>query len=346
MKLKFIILFFLFPVCLMAQQAKTAFENLNKILTYDDSLVSLSMSFPKIQGKNYRLNYLKELTYHNQLKMPSNIKNQEVYADGDLASAEGTGDREEFEIFMAQKYSKGPFNLHIGNEQFLIEASLEEGTISSIDYINPKNRNLLRFIYHGETHQIVQCIYQLEVKNEKNKNEELVLYFNELKQSGAIDRNSIQLNKDEIANLARQFYLITEQLIFRYKAIETDYAYATFEKEKVILKVDSFLQTFNQSLAKDTYGNSYGSYFTGEKEVKIYTIVIVTPTQEKSVLFEFHGMPFAGTQFNQNKINDGIRKIILEELKYKIGSYACFPCGAELRSLFVISKGRIVELKN
>lgn len=336
----------IFPVSLFAQQAKSSFENLNRILNYNDSLVHLSISFPKHQAKSFSLNYFKKLTISNQLTMPSNIKNQEVYGDGELASAEGPGDKEEFELFMAQKYSKGPFNLHIGNEKFQIEASLEEGTISSIDYIHPKNRNILRFIYHGETHQVAQCIFQLEKYDEKSKSENVVLYFNSLKESGGKDRNVNQLNKDEIANLASQFYFIAEQLIFQYKAIEIDYAYTNWKKENVILKVDSFLQTFNQSTAKDNYGNLYSSYFTGEKEVKIYTTTIVTPAQEKSVLFDFYGMPFIGTQFNQNKIQDGLRKIILDELKYKIGSYASFPSGAELRSLFIISKGKIEELKN
>ena len=338
----------IFPVSLFAQQAKTAFENLNKILTYNDSMVNLSLSFPKHQAKSFSLNYLKKLTISNQLTMPSNIKNQEVYINGDLASVEGPGDKEEFELFMAQKHSKGPFNLHIGNEKFQVEASLEEGTISSIDYINPKNRNILRFIFHGETHQVVQCIFQLERYDEKNKNENVVLYFNSLKESGGKDRNVNQLNKEEIANLATQFYLITEQLIFQYKANEKDidFAYIKWKNENVILKVDSFLQTFNQSTAKDNYGNLYSSYFTGEKEVKIYTTTIVTPAQEKSVLFELYGMPFTGTQFNKNKIQDGLRKIILNDLKYRIGIYVGFPCGAELRSLFIISKGKIVELKN
>jgi hypothetical protein len=338
----------LFPVSLFAQQAKTAFENVNKILSNNDSMVNLSISFPKYQAKSFDLNYLKKLTISNQLTMPSNIKNQKVYGDGELASAEGPGDKEEFELFMAQKYSKGPFNLHIGNEKFQIEASLEEGAISSIDYINPKNKNILRFIYHGETHQVVQCIFQLERFDEKSKSENVVLYFNSLKESGAKDRNVNQLNKEEIANLASQFYYITEQLIFQYKANEKDidFAYTNWKNENVKLKVDSFLQTFNKSFAKDNYGNLYSTYFTGEKEVKIYTTTIVSPAQEKSVLFEFYGMPFIGTQFNQNKIQDGLRKIILDELKYKIGSYASFPSGAELRSLFIISKGKIVELKN
>lgn len=336
----------LFPVSLFAQQAKTAFENVNKILSNNDSMVNLSISFPKYQAKSFDLNYLKKLTISNQLTMPSNIKNQKVYGDGELASAEGPGDKEEFELFMAQKYSKGPFNLHIGNEKFQIEASLEEGAISSIDYINPKNKNILRFIYHGETHQVVQCIFQLERFDEKSKSENVVLYFNSLKESGGKDRNANLLNREEVASLASQYYLIIEQLIFQYKAIEIDYAYTNWKKENVILKLDSFLQTFNQSTAKDNYGNLYSAYFTGEKEVKIYTTTSVTPAQEKSVLFEFYGMPFIGTQFNQNKIKDGLRKIILDELKYRIGSYAGFPCGAELRSLLIISKGKIVELKN
>ena len=336
------------PVSLFAQQAKTAFENLNKILSYNDSLVNLSISFPKHQAKSFNLKFLKYLVKYNQEKMPSNVKNQVHYEDGDLVSPYGPGDREEFEIFMAQKYSKGPFNLNIGNEKFQVEASLEEGTISSIDYIHPKNRNILRFIYHGETHQVAQCIFQLEKYDEKSKSENVVLYFNSLKESGGKDRNVNQLNKDEIANLASQFYFIAEQLIFQYKANEKDidFAYINWKKENVILKVDSFLQTFNQSTAKDNFGNLYSSYFTGEKEVKIYTTTIVTPAQEKSVLFEFYGMPFIGTQFNQNKIQDGLREIILDELKYKIGSYASFPSGAELRSLFIISKGKIVEFKN
>jgi hypothetical protein len=223
---------------------------------------------------------------------------------------------------------------------------LEEGAISSIDYINPKNKNILRFIYHGETHQVVQCIFQLERFDEKSKSENVVLYFNSLKESGGKDRNANLLNREEVASLASQYYLIIEQLIFQYKAIEIDYAYTNWKKENVILKLDSFLQTFNQSTAKDNYGNLYSAYFTGEKEVKIYTTTSVTPAQEKSVLFEFYGMPFIGTQFNQNKIQDGLRKIILDELKYRIGSYAGFPCGAELRSLLIISKGKIVELKN
>ena len=348
MKYKFIIILILIsPVCLFAQQAKNAIAHLNQILTYNDSMVNLSISFPKHHAKSFRLNYLKKLAVSNQLTMPSNIKNQEQYVDG-VGSPYGPGDREEFEIFMAQNRAKGPFNLHIGNEKFQVEASLEDGTISSIDYINPKNRNILRFIYHGETHQVVQCIFQLERYDEKSKSENVVLYFNSLKESGAKDRNVNQLNKDEIANLASQFYFITEQLIFQYKANEKDidFAYTNWKNENVILKVDSFLQTFNKSLAKDNYGNLYSNYFTGVKDVKIYTTTIVSPAQEKSVLFEFYGMPFSGTQFNQNKIKDGLRNIILDELKYKIGSYAGFPCGAELRSLFIISKGKIVELKN
>ncbi len=338
----------IFPVSLFAQQAKTAFENLNKILTYNDSMVNLSISFPKHQAKSFNLKFLKYLIQYNQDKMPSNVKNQVHYEDGDLVSPDGPGDREEFELFMAQKHSKGPFNLNIGNEKFQVEASMEDGTISSIDYINPQNRNILRFIYNGETHQVVQCIFQLERYDEKNKNENVVLYFNSLKESGGKDRNVNQLNKEEIANLATQFYVIAEQLIFQYKANEKDidFAFINWKNESVILKVDSFLQTFNQSTAKDNYGNLYSSYFTGEKEVKIYTTSIVTPAEEKSVLFEFYGMPFTGTQFNQNRIQDGLRKIILNDLKYRIGLYAGFPCGAELRSLFIISKGKIVELKN
>jgi len=347
MKYKYFILWLLIlPVSLFAQQAKNAIGHLNQILTYNDSMVNLSISFPKHQAKSFSLKFLKQLAVYNQAKMPSNIENQVHYAEGDLVSPDGPGDREEFELFMAQNRSKGPFDLHIGKEKFKVEASLEEGTISSIDYINPKNRNILRFIYHGETHQIVQCIFQLERYDEKNRNENVVLYFNSLKESGAKDRNANLLNKEEIANLASQFYFITEQLIFQYKAFEIDYAYTNWKKENVIFKVDSFLHTFNQSVAKDNYGNLYSTYFTGEKEVKIYTTTNVTPAEEKSVSFEFYGMPFSGTKFNQNKIQDGLRKIILDELKYKIGSFAGFPSGAELRSLFIISKGKIVELKN
>lgn len=349
MKFKCLVfLVLILPVSLFAQQAKTAIGHLNQILNNDDLIVNFSISFPKHQAKSFNLKFLKYLVKYNQDKMPSNVKNQVHYEDGDLVSPDGPGDREEFELFMAQKHSKGPFNLNIGNEKFQVEASLEEGTISSIDYIHPKNRNILRFIYHGETHQVVQCIFQLEKYDEKSKSENVVLYFNSLKESGGKDRNVNQLNKEEITNLATQFYVIAEQLIFQYKANEKDidFAYINWKNENVILKVDSFLQTFNQSMVKDNYGNLYSSYFTGDKEVKIYTTSIVSPTQEKSVLFEFYGMPFIGNKFNQNKIQDGLRKIILDELKYRIGLYAGFPCGAELRSLFIISKGKIEELKN
>ncbi|MFY8020735.1 MAG: hypothetical protein ACOVP1_06035, partial [Bacteroidia bacterium] len=213
-------------------------------------------------------------------------------------------------------------------------------------YINPKNKNILRFLYDGEAHQLVQFIFQLERYDEKSKKENVHLYFHSLTQSGAKDRNAISLNKVDVETLANLIYVITEQLIFKYKSFETQYAFANWKNETVILKVDSFLQTFNQSRAKDNYGNLYSAYFTGEKEVKIYTTTIISPAKEKSVRFEFYGMPFRGTQFNQNKIQDGLRKIILDELSYGIGSYAGFPSGAELRSLFIISRGKIKELKN
>jgi hypothetical protein len=347
MKFKCLVfLVLILPVSLFAQQAKTALENLNKILSYNDSLVNLSISFPKHQAKSFSLKFLKQLVVYNQEKMPSNVKNQVHYADGDLVSAEGPGDREEFEIFMAQKFILGPFNLNIGNEKFQVEASLEDGFISSIDYINPKNKNILRFIYHGETHQVLQFEFQTEGYNEKSKNENIVLYFNSFKESGGIDRNANLLNKEEVANLARQFYLITEQLIFRYKAKETDYAYAIWKKENMVLKVDSFLQTFNQSKAKDTYGNDFNTYFYGAYPIKIYTRVIVSPAQEKTVMFDYYNFPPYGKQYSLNKITDGLRKIISEELNYKIGSYASFPSGAEKRALFVISNGKIVELRD
>ncbi|MFY8021813.1 MAG: hypothetical protein ACOVP1_11465, partial [Bacteroidia bacterium] len=140
MNSRFILVFVLMlPFGLLAQQANQEIKHLNEVLNNNDSLVSFSISFPQHQSKSYSLNYLKKLAVSNQLTMPSNLKNQEQYVEGDVVSPDSPGEREEFELFMAQVHSKGPFTLHIGNEIFHVEANLDNGYVFSIDYINPKN---------------------------------------------------------------------------------------------------------------------------------------------------------------------------------------------------------------
>ena len=333
------------PVSLFAQQAKTAIGHLNQILNNDDLIVNFSIRTPNYQGKSFNLNYLKSLELSNNSNIASIIKTQEPLTLGEVVSAEGQEESNNFEIFMAQHYYKGPLFFNIGEEKFLVEANLEDGIISSVEYINPKNNNILRFIYHGETKQLLQFIFQLEGNYENTKNENVVYYFNSMKESGGKDRGINLVNNEEVSKIAKEYYLIIEQLVLQYKACEIEYGNISWQWESVLIQTESLLNSFNKSNAKDNYGNLYNSYFTGEKEVKIYTKIIVSPAHEKSVLFEFYNMPFLGTQFNQNKIKDGLRKIILDNMIYNKGYKACLPSGIECRILFIFFDGKLKEVK-